>query len=398
MRPRLRIESVYVLSVLHVQGGKNVKPSPKQSEKHLKAVRVNDEKLNALLDKMESSTHSPGSERRTNERYDYRTQTIVHIQQPGDSHFAPYMVPTRNLSEGGTSFLYGGFIHSGTCVIVQLATPDGTLYEIRGKVVGCRYVEGSIHEVMVCFDKPIDPSIYCMNAPCGCVLLAEDDPAAVRLAIFHLKELNVRIEVAANGREILDKVQDHAYDIILMDMELPEIDGFEVVETLRQNGYMGKIVAVTGLTQPKDRRRCMEVGCDYYLAKPYLGEELAELLTLMRDKPIYSAYFDNASMSDIINEFVAELPSKIRSVQESLFNENTDMLLTQVRDLKGVGTGYGFAGISALANEVESRLLAKDAMDAVREEVDRLVKLCMQVRPNPQAGGIRPMSQSSSST
>jgi len=373
-----------------------VNPLPKQSEKVLKTVRVNDEQVEALLNRVGSSTYSPGAERRHKERYDYRTQTIVHIQQPGDSHFASYIVPTRNLSEGGTSFLFGGFVHTGTSCIIQLTTPDGIWCEVTGKVVGCRYLEGTIHEVMVRFDKPIDPSAYCMNAPCGRVLLAEDDPAAARLATFYLKGLNIRVELVTDGQEVLDQAQKREYDIILMEMELSQVDGFQVAETLRNNGYVGKIVAMMVSNQPEDRCRCLEAGCDYYLPKPYICEDLANLLTFLRDKPVYSAYFDNASMSNIISEFVSELPLRVRSIQEALLKEDAIGLLTQIRDLKGVGLGYGFAAISDIAAEAESHLMANDMIDHAREVIDRLVKLCNQVRPNPQIGGVYPMGKSKS--
>ena len=101
-------------------------------------------------------------------------------------------------------------------------------------------------------------------------------------------------------------------------------------------------------------------------------------------------------MAEIINEFVAELPPKIRSIQEALLNEDAASLLSEVRDLKGAGSGYGFAVISEAAVEVENALLANDAVDAAREAIGRLVKRCLQARPNPQVGGIHPIHQSKS--
>lgn len=377
------------------RGNKRAMKAVKQTKKLVKTVRVDVERIEALLDRLEAANQSPSTERRKQERYDYRTQTIVHIQQPGDSHFRSYVVPTRNLSEGGMSFLFGGFVHIGASCIIQLTTPNRIWREIPGKVVSCRYVEGNIHEVMACFDKPIDASAYCLNAPCGCVLLAEHDPAISRLATFHLKALNICVDHATNEEEVIDKAFQRKYDFILMDMEMPEVDGFKTVETLKQKGYMGKIVATTGLTQPESRSRCLSAGCDYYLPKPYVGKDLAKIITPLQDQPIYSTFLDDASMDKIISEFVVELPSKIRSIQEALLKEDNAGLLSLVRDIKGEGSGYGFAVISEVAAEVENVLLANNALDDAREAIDRLVKLCLRARPNPQIGGICPARRQS---
>jgi len=177
----------------------------RQTTKPVKTVRVDIQRIESILDRLNEASQQRGVNRRKNERYDYRTHTIVHIQQPGDSHFTSYSVPTRNLSEGGISILFGGFVHAGAICVVKLTTPNDIWREIPGKVVSCRYVEGNVHEVMVQFDHLIDTAAYCLNAPCGCVLLLEHDPAIARLASYHLKALNVNVDPAANEQELVDK-------------------------------------------------------------------------------------------------------------------------------------------------------------------------------------------------
>jgi len=149
---------------------------------------------------------------------------------------------------------------------------------------------------------------------------------------------------------------------------------------------MGKIVATTASTQAGYRKRYLNAGCDHFLPKPYLSEDLIQLLAPLREQPLYSTFLNDSSMSKIINEFVAELPAKIRLIQEAILNEDTADMLSMVRDLKGAGSGYGFAVITEAAAKVESVLQEEsdDAVDAAREAIEQLVKLCLQAKPNPQ--------------
>lgn len=79
------------------------------------------------------------------------------MQQPGSSGPVVFLVPTRDISATGLSFLHGGFVHVGTRCTVQLITMHGTWNEVPAVVVRCQYVEGGVHEVAVRFDREIDP-------------------------------------------------------------------------------------------------------------------------------------------------------------------------------------------------------------------------------------------------
>ena len=102
------------------------------------------------------------------------------------------------------------------------------------------------------------------------VLLAEDTPDTAALIETVLGRLGARVEVAANGAEALEKLNSPAngYDVVLMDMQMPVVDGYEATRRLRRAGSRVPIVALTAHAMPEDRRRCLECGCDDYLSKP----------------------------------------------------------------------------------------------------------------------------------
>lgn len=363
--------------------------SAKTTQRSIRTIRLNDEEIAKLLDQLDEGG-AVTKERRL-ARYPYRVKAlVVHMQQPGSSIVVPYLVATRNISEGGLAFLHGGFVHPGTRCMAQLITTYGTWDDMPGEVIDCRYQQGNVHEVVMKFEREVDPSVYSAKAIHSRVLLAEDDPATARLAIFHLKQLNADVDHVENGQLAVDKAGEQAYDLILMDMEMPVLDGFGAARTLRDRGYSGTIVAATALTQPEDQQRCIEAGCDRYIPKPYQRDQLSELLVSIRAEPLFSSFYNDPSMVDIINDFVEELSSKVRTLEEAVANGDLTGAQKLLRTLKGEGSGYGFDVITDAAAEAESILLGGSSLADATDSIQALTQLCMQARASGKTNTSNP--------
>lgn len=111
----------------------------------------------------------------------------------------------------------------------------------------------------------------------GKILLAEDGPDNQRLISFILRRAGAEVSVANNGQEAVDLMRPAVdengrktwpFDLVLMDIQMPVMDGYEAILLLREEGFRGPIIALTAYAMPKDIQRCLEAGCDVHLAKP----------------------------------------------------------------------------------------------------------------------------------
>ena len=113
------------------------------------------------------------------------------------------------------------------------------------------------------------------------VLLVEDNPINTRVAESILKKPGVIVDSAANGKLALDKLQTNDYDLIFMDCQMPEMDGYEAtrrIRNLQSNKQDLPIVALTANAMSGDMLKCIEAGMDDYISKPVRQEALAQAL------------------------------------------------------------------------------------------------------------------------
>ena len=121
------------------------------------------------------------------------------------------------------------------------------------------------------------------------ILLVEDGPDNQRLIAFLLRKAGARVTVAENGQIALDialKTEEahDPIDLILMDMQMPVMDGYQATRLLRQAGWQGPIVALTAHAMSDDRQKCLAAGCDDYLSKPIDRKTLMDTIVAWTTK------------------------------------------------------------------------------------------------------------------
>jgi CheY-like chemotaxis protein/HPt (histidine-containing phosphotransfer) domain-containing protein len=110
------------------------------------------------------------------------------------------------------------------------------------------------------------------------ILIAEDNPVNQKVALRQLQKLGFAADAVANGVEAIEAVSRGAYSLVLMDVQMPEMDGITAARELRSSGVTLPIVALTANALSGDREKCLEAGMDDYLSKPIVESELARVL------------------------------------------------------------------------------------------------------------------------
>ena len=112
----------------------------------------------------------------------------------------------------------------------------------------------------------------------GKVLVVEDDPTNQKGVLAMLEKVGLQTEVANDGNEALQKATDQSYDLILMDIQMPNLNGYQATKALRKKGSTTPIVALTAYAMKGDAEKCIKAGCDDYLPKPINREKLFETI------------------------------------------------------------------------------------------------------------------------
>jgi CheY-like chemotaxis protein len=107
------------------------------------------------------------------------------------------------------------------------------------------------------------------------IILAEDDPVNQKVTLLMLRKLGIQAEATANGLEVLQALERQHYDIVLMDIQMPEMDGIEATKIIRERWACGpKIIVITDCDPNTYRELCFNAGANEFLTKPVMIEEL----------------------------------------------------------------------------------------------------------------------------
>lgn len=112
----------------------------------------------------------------------------------------------------------------------------------------------------------------------GRVLVAEDALSNQLLIKILLNKLGLHVTTVENGRRAVEEASQQSFDMIFMDIQMPEIDGYEATRLIREKGITTPIIAVTANTSRSERDNCFQAGCDDYVPKPICNEVLIQAI------------------------------------------------------------------------------------------------------------------------
>jgi signal transduction histidine kinase/DNA-binding response OmpR family regulator len=238
------------------------------------------------------------------------------------------------------------------------------------------------------------------------VLLAEDNAVNQRLAASLLGRRGHKVTIANNGREALAAVTAQSFDVVLMDVQMPEMGGFEATAAIRaleteRGATRLPIVAMTAHAMKGDRERCLDAGMDEYLTKPLDPRQLCALVEQMAgcaavaepspELPTVSMRVlarvggDRELLAEISRLFVDDAPRHLQSIREALDARNGESLRRAAHGLKGAAANFEADAVVSAARTLEEigRTGEFEAHEAawqtLTSETDRLVSMLRAV-------------------
>ncbi|MCE5229369.1 response regulator [bacterium] len=238
------------------------------------------------------------------------------------------------------------------------------------------------------------------------ILLAEDNVTNQLVAMKILEKLGYRADAVANGKEAITALQTIPYDLVLMDCQMPEMDGFEATQWIR-GGISGvldpqiPIVAMTAHAMKGDRERCLEAGMSDYLSKPVQPSDLAAMLerwlkgaspSLADTQPLpkkesaddEAIVFDRASFMkrmmgdealarELVTTFLADMNNEISQLSAAIVQDDLDQAQRQAHKIKGASANLSAFALRETARSMEAAAKARQSEQA-RQILPRLVE------------------------
>lgn len=215
----------------------------------------------------------------------------------------------------------------------------------------------------------------------GRVLLAEDSPDNQQLISLYIQKAGAEVVVVENGKLAVESALVDDFDLILMDMQMPVMDGLEAISWLRNAGYSKPIVTLTANAMKEDRDRCFHAGADDYLSKPVDTERFNTVLSTylsteeaspdQQDRSTPNSLNDDPAYQKLVSQFLTGLPAMLEKINQAAAKHDWDSVSSVSHKLKGMGGGFGFNAITDVAAEVNK--LAKAGNSEIT--LDTLAKL-----------------------
>jgi CheY-like chemotaxis protein len=224
------------------------------------------------------------------------------------------------------------------------------------------------------------------------ILLAEDNATNQKLALRLLERMGYRADAVANGLEAVDALKRQTYDVVLMDVQMPEMDGLEATRHIRRelpDTRQPRVIAMTANAMQGDRELCLAAGMDDYVSKPIRVEELVSALSKSRPLEVRQPAPDQAVTAplatepadldptaldnllsilggefeylvELIDSFLEDAPQLLAELERSFENGDAAGVHRVAHSLKSNGADFGAIAFSDLCKELE--MMGRDGM------------------------------------
>lgn len=220
------------------------------------------------------------------------------------------------------------------------------------------------------------------------LLLVDDNPINLKLLIGMFSGLNVTVSTAANGRKALELLETTPVDVVLLDMEMPEMNGYETVAYLRHHLHSQvPVIAMTANAMAGEREKCLRIGMNDYIPKPIKAEELFEKIALVvsghqEAEKIINLDFLRASMGEqtelileVLDLFIELVPADVKAISSAISDANFPVIKKRTHKLLSSVMALGASRMEIILKEMESLAERKSGLGRIRDLEQQLHRL-----------------------
>ncbi len=270
-------------------------------------------------------------------------------------------------------------------------------------------MKGSVNIVNPIFANNAELNDIALNAQ---VLVAEDNSANQQVAIGMLERLGCSVIVVANGIEAINQLERSRFDLVFMDCNMPEMDGYEATSKIRAGNHANAnipIIAMTANVQEGDRQKCLLAGMNDYLSKPLkldklrvkiekwlptlpaeLNEQTVDGISVLDVVEPSTGSIDKARIDELrdsvagafdkmVEAYIEDLPGLLNSLEEAVNSKDAKLVQHYAHSIKGSSKNFGAVELANVAKEIEDMGRDEQLLDvnthliSLFEEVDRVI-------------------------
>ena len=228
----------------------------------------------------------------------------------------------------------------------------------------------------------------------GRALVADDSASHQLLMLVLMKKIGLEAKIVGTGTAAIEAAETENFDIIVMELRMPKVNGINAAKTMREKGVTVPIIALLSDPYSVDLKKCLKVGFDGYMQKPITKKTLYDIMRMhlegsrtrqaikngnqFYESMLIPTIAKGQDVSSVIDTYFEELPEILESLSDVNDDDDIEIIQELVKELKGASNDDGLGLLRKYTQELE-QMLKQTEMDKSHEAADEIYSICLKL-------------------